>query len=118
MRRPQSLEPILVTDAVVDETVAALYAAPLRESLEAAGLRWHVQEFGRPEAPTLLTDLLGGPADLVLSDMAANTTGHKKTDHLRIIGLAETAAHAGADATEKASRPPRIAFLLYIIVKP
>ena len=44
------------------------------------------------EAPDKLTALLGGPADLVLSDMAANATGHKKTDHLRIIGLAETAA--------------------------
>ena len=35
-----------------------------------------------------------------------------------VPAMAETAAHAGADATEKASRPPRIAFLLYIIVKP
>lgn len=38
---------------------------------------------------------LGGPADGVLSDMAANTSGHRQTDHLRIIGLAE-AAHAFA----------------------
>lgn len=43
-------------------------------------------------APERLKALIGGPADLVLSDMAANATGHKKTDHLRIIGLAETAA--------------------------
>ncbi len=43
-------------------------------------------------APGKLVDLLGGPADIVMSDMAANTTGHKKTDHLRIMGLAETAA--------------------------
>jgi 23S rRNA (uridine2552-2'-O)-methyltransferase len=43
-------------------------------------------------APRKLVDLLGGPADIVMSDMAANTTGHKKTDHLRIMGLAETAA--------------------------
>ena len=49
-------------------------------------------DFLDPSAPGLLTELLGGRADLVLSDMAANTTGHKKTDHLRIIGLAETAA--------------------------
>jgi 23S rRNA (uridine2552-2'-O)-methyltransferase len=35
--------------------------------------------------------MLGGEADVVMSDMAANTTGHKKTDHLRIIGLAELA---------------------------
>jgi 23S rRNA (uridine2552-2'-O)-methyltransferase len=37
--------------------------------------------------------MLGGPADVVMSDMAANTTGHKKTDHLRIIGLAEAAIY-------------------------
>lgn len=48
-------------------------------------------DFLAPEAPGLLIEMLGGPADLVLSDMAANATGHKKTDHLRIMGLAETA---------------------------
>jgi 23S rRNA (uridine2552-2'-O)-methyltransferase len=37
--------------------------------------------------------MLGGPADLVLSDMAANTVGHRKTDHLRIVALVEAAAH-------------------------
>ncbi|MFC0282764.1 RlmE family RNA methyltransferase [Camelimonas abortus] len=48
-------------------------------------------DFLAPEAPGLLMEMLGGPADVVMSDMAANTTGHKKTDHLRIIGLAEAA---------------------------
>lgn len=43
-------------------------------------------------APDKLKAMLGGPADIVLSDMAANATGHRKTDHLRIMGLAETAA--------------------------
>nr|WP_204262667.1 RlmE family RNA methyltransferase [Methylobacterium sp. BTF04] len=56
------------------------------------GVDFITLDFLAPEAPGLLTGLLGGPADLVLSDMAANTTGHKQTDHLRIIGLAETAA--------------------------
>ena len=36
--------------------------------------------------------MLGGPADLVLSDMAANATGHSRTDHLKIMALAEAAA--------------------------
>jgi 23S rRNA (uridine2552-2'-O)-methyltransferase len=44
-------------------------------------------------APGQLMELLGGPADVVMSDMAANTTGHKKTDHLRIMGLAEAAIY-------------------------
>ncbi len=39
-----------------------------------------------------LIEALGGPPDVVLSDMAPNTMGHRKTDHLRIIGLVETAA--------------------------
>ena len=44
-------------------------------------------------APQWLKDLLGGQADLVLSDMAANATGHRQTDHIRIMALAEAAAH-------------------------
>lgn len=49
-------------------------------------------DFMAPEAPGRLRELLDGEADLVMSDMAANATGHKKTDHLRIMGLAEAAA--------------------------
>jgi 23S rRNA (uridine2552-2'-O)-methyltransferase len=44
-------------------------------------------------APDRLKEILGGNADVVLSDMAANTTGHRQTDHLRIMALAEAAAH-------------------------
>jgi 23S rRNA (uridine2552-2'-O)-methyltransferase len=43
-------------------------------------------------APDRLKEMLGGPADVVLSDMASNTTGHRQTDHLRIMALAEAAA--------------------------
>jgi 23S rRNA (uridine2552-2'-O)-methyltransferase len=48
-------------------------------------------DFLDPAAPDRLKELLAGPADVVMSDMAANATGHRKTDHLRIMGLAETA---------------------------
>ncbi len=51
-----------------------------------------VLDFLAPDAPERLLSLLGGEADVVMSDMAANATGHKKTDHLKIMGLAETAA--------------------------
>ncbi|GAB5468704.1 MAG: RlmE family RNA methyltransferase [Rhodospirillales bacterium] len=44
-------------------------------------------------APAQLREALGGAADLVLSDMAANAMGHRKTDHLRTMALAETAAY-------------------------
>ena len=43
-------------------------------------------------APEKLKTMIGGPADVVLSDMAANATGHARTDHLKIMALAEAAA--------------------------
>lgn len=48
-------------------------------------------------APERLKEMMGGPADLVLSDMAAPTTGHKSTDHLRIVALAEAALDYAED---------------------
>lgn len=48
-------------------------------------------DFLKDEAPDQLKQMLGGEADVVLSDMAANTTGHRATDHLRIVGLVELA---------------------------
>ena len=52
-------------------------------------------------APERLKTLLGGPADLVLSDMAANTVGHPQTDHLRTMALVE----AGLEFAREALRP-------------
>ncbi len=54
-------------------------------------------DFMDDEAPALLADALGGSADLVLSDMAANTVGHQQTDHLRTMALVEA---GGLFATE------------------
>ncbi len=54
-------------------------------------------DFMADEAPAALTGALDGPPDLVVSDMAANTVGHKQTDHLRTMGLVETAAHFAID---------------------
>ncbi len=48
-------------------------------------------DFMDNEAPDLLKDAIGGRADVVMSDMAPPTVGHKRTDHLRIMGLAEMA---------------------------
>lgn len=49
-------------------------------------------DFTDPACGPRLIELLGGPPDVVLSDMAPNTVGHRKTDHLRIVGLIEAAA--------------------------
>jgi 23S rRNA (uridine2552-2'-O)-methyltransferase len=54
-------------------------------------------DFLDPEAPDKLKSLVGGNADVVLSDMAANATGHRATDHLKIMALAEAAADFARD---------------------
>lgn len=54
-------------------------------------------DFMADAAPAKLIEALGAEPDLVLSDMAANTVGHKQTDHLRTMGLVEAAAHFAVD---------------------
>ena len=61
------------------------------------GVEFLQLDFLDEAAPDRLKALLGGPADVVLSDMAANATGHRKTDHLKIMALAETAATFARD---------------------
>jgi 23S rRNA (uridine2552-2'-O)-methyltransferase len=56
------------------------------------GVEFLKLDFLDNSAPDQLKEMLGGKADVVLSDMAANTTGHRQTDHLRIMALAEAAA--------------------------
>ena len=55
------------------------------------GVNFEVMDFLADDAPDRLKAMLGGQADVVMSDMAANATGHKKTDHLKIVALAEMA---------------------------
>jgi 23S rRNA (uridine2552-2'-O)-methyltransferase len=56
-----------------------------------AGATVLAKDFYDDDAPAVLTGLLAGPADVVLSDMAAAATGETQVDHLRIMALAETA---------------------------
>jgi len=55
-------------------------------------------DFLDARAPDEIKAMLGGPADVVLSDMAANATGHRRTDHLKIMALAEAAADFAREA--------------------
>jgi 23S rRNA (uridine2552-2'-O)-methyltransferase len=57
-----------------------------------AGVQFARLDFFSSEAPGWIVAALGGKADVVLSDMATNTTGHRRTDHLRVMALAEAAA--------------------------
>jgi 23S rRNA (uridine2552-2'-O)-methyltransferase len=67
-------------------------AIDLLEMPEIPGVQFAQLDFHANDAPEKLTAMMGGRADVVMSDMAANTTGHRKTDQLRIVGLVEIAA--------------------------
>lgn len=72
---------------------AAVVGIDLLPTEPIEGVTIFEMDFMADEAPAALSEALGGAPDLVLSDMAANTVGHKQTDHLRTMGLVETAAH-------------------------
>lgn len=56
------------------------------------GVEFAQIDFLDDDAPDRLKEMLGGQADIVLSDMAANATGHRQTDHIKIVALVEAAA--------------------------
>ena len=77
---------------------------------EIPGVEVATLDFLDPAAPDKLKAMLGGPADVVLSDMAANATGHRQTDHLKIMALVEAAAEFAGEVLK-----PGGAFLAKVI---
>jgi 23S rRNA (uridine2552-2'-O)-methyltransferase len=75
-----------------------------------AGVDFAQIDFLDADAPDRLKAMLGGEADLVLSDMAANATGHRATDHLKIMALVEAAAEFAREVLQ-----PGGAFLAKVI---
>ncbi|MCH2165093.1 MAG: RlmE family RNA methyltransferase [Marinovum sp.] len=73
----------------------------LQEVEPLAGAEIHVLDFLEDEADEKVKAWLGGPADVVMSDMAAASSGHKQTDHLRIMALCEAAAYFAFDVLEQ-----------------
>jgi 23S rRNA (uridine2552-2'-O)-methyltransferase len=74
------------------------------------GVEFKQLDFLDPRAPDEIKAMLGGPADVVLSDMAPNATGHRQTDHLRIMALVEAAAEFAREVLK-----PGGAFLAKVI---
>jgi len=66
-----------------------------------AGVEFLKLDFLDDSAPVRLKEMLGGAANVVLSDMAANATGHRQTDHLRIMALAEAAVQFAGEVLAK-----------------
>ncbi len=75
-----------------------------------AGVDFVTLDFFDATAPAKLKAMLGGEADVVLSDMAANATGHRKTDHIKIVAIVEAAAEFAREVLK-----PGGAFLAKVI---
>jgi 23S rRNA (uridine2552-2'-O)-methyltransferase len=72
-------------------------AIDLLDMPEVAGVTFAQLDFLADSTPERLIAMMEGRADVVMSDMAANTTGHRKTDQLRMVGLIETSAAFAAE---------------------
>jgi 23S rRNA (uridine2552-2'-O)-methyltransferase len=75
-----------------EDGAGKVVAIDILEMQDVPGVIFAQLDFLDNSAPDRLREMLRGPADVVLSDMAANTTGHKRTDHLRTMALVEAAA--------------------------
>ena len=76
---------------------ALVIAADILEMEALPGVTFLQADLTDPDVPRMLKVALGGPADLVLTDMAAPTTGHRTTDHLRTTALVEIALAVAED---------------------
>jgi 23S rRNA (uridine2552-2'-O)-methyltransferase len=76
---------------------AGVVAADVLEMEEIPGVTFLRCDLTDPDVPAKLKAVLGGEADLVLTDMAAPTTGHRATDHIRTIALVEIALEVAID---------------------
>ena len=83
------------------KAIGTVLGIDLQEVEPIAGAQIHQLDFLSDDADALVKGWLGGPADVVMSDMAAAASGHKGTDHLRIIALIEAALAFAFDVLEE-----------------
>ena len=83
-----------------NKAVGSVLGVDLQEVEPLAGAEMHQLDFMADDADLLVKEWLGGTAHVVMSDMAASSSGHKQTDHLRIIALCEAAAYFAFDVLE------------------
>ncbi|MCJ8139603.1 RlmE family RNA methyltransferase [Falsirhodobacter halotolerans] len=84
-----------------NKPVGTVLGVDLQEVEPISGAEIHQLDFLADDADQMVKDWLGGSADVVMSDMAAASSGHKGTDHLRIIALCEAAAYFAFDVLEE-----------------
>ena len=80
--------------------IGSVIGIDLQEMESLPGATFHQIDFMDNDADIKVKNILEGKANVVMSDMAASSSGHKKTDHLRIMTLCETAAYFAFDVLE------------------
>ena len=83
------------------KAVGTILGVDLQEMEPIAGCTLHQLDFMADDADLQVKSWLGGKPEVVMSDMAAASSGHKQTDHLRIIALCEAAAHFAFDVLDE-----------------
>jgi 23S rRNA (uridine2552-2'-O)-methyltransferase len=83
------------------KAVGTVLGIDLQEVDSVPGAEIHVLDFLDEDAEEKVKTWLNGPADVVMSDMAASSSGHKQTDHLKIMALCEAAAYFAFDVLEE-----------------
>jgi len=83
------------------KAVGTILGIDLQEMEPIAGCELYQLDFMEDDADVQVKEWLGGKADVVMSDMAASSSGHKQTDHLRIMALCEAAAYFAFDVLEE-----------------
>jgi 23S rRNA (uridine2552-2'-O)-methyltransferase len=82
------------------KAIGTVLGVDLQQVEPIPGAEIHVLDFMEDDADEKVKAWLGGKADVVMSDMAAASSGHKQTDHLRIVALCEAAAELAFDVLE------------------
>ena len=89
------------TGKIKNAKIGRIIGFDLKEIEPILGAEAYILDFLDGDSPKKIVAIAGGSVDIVISDMAASSTGHKQTDHLRVIAMCEAAAYLAFDVLEK-----------------
>ena len=88
------------TGKIKNAKIGRIIGFDLKEIEPILGAEAYILDFLDGDSPKKIVAIVGGSVDVVMSDMAASSTGHKQTDHLRVIAMCEAAAYLAFDVLE------------------
>ena len=88
------------TGKIKNAKIGRIIGFDLKEIEPILGAEAYILDFLDADSPKKIVAIAGGSVDVVMSDMAASSTGHKQTDHLRVIAMCEAAAYLAFDVLE------------------